>query len=92
MTRVRGPHRWADYRGRVGLGSADRQSGAGYRLGRQATLHAGHAPPLRTAPTGRVCVPRKGKSGGQVRSSGVELCRVGRGQCSTTSRHDRLKE
>lgn len=87
-TRVRGPHRRADYRGRVGLGSADRQSGAGYRPGRQAALHAGHAPSLWTAPTGRVWAPRKGNSGGQVRSSGVELCRAGRGQCSTTTRHE----
>ena len=78
-TRVRGPHRRADYRGRVGLGSADRQSGAGYRPGRQAALHAGHAPSLWTAPTGRVWAPRKGNSGGQVRSSGAELCRAGRG-------------
>lgn len=78
-TRVRGPHRRADYRGRVGLGSTDRQSGAGYRPGRQAALHAGHAPSLWTAPTGRFWAPRKGNSGGQVHSSGVELCRAGRG-------------
>jgi len=31
---VRGPHRLADYRGLVGLGSIERQSRAGYRLGR----------------------------------------------------------
>lgn len=94
-TRVRGPHRRADYRGRVGLGSAGRQSGAGYRPGRQAALHAGRAPSLWTAPTGRVWAPRKGNSGGQVRSSGVELCRAGRGPVQhdhTTRQVERIIE
>jgi len=92
MTRVRGPHRRADYKGRVRLGSADRQSGVRYRLGRQAALHVGHAPSLWTALTGRVWALRKGKSGGQVHNSGVELCPAGCGQCSLTTQHDRLKE
>jgi len=54
MTWVRGLHRWVDYKGRVGPSSADKQSEAGYRPGRQAALHAGHAPSLWTAATGRV--------------------------------------
>jgi len=37
-------------------------------------------------------VPQKGKLSGQVRNSGVELCRAGHEQCSTATQHDRLKE
>ena len=92
MTQVRRPHQQEDYREWVRLGHMDRQRKVGYSPGRQATLHAGHAPSLWTALKGRVWAPQKGKSGGQVHSLGVKLCRVGYQKCSMTTGHNGLEE